>query len=116
MVSFQGGGHLPHCVDGLPGGVFGLAIQILYAALGLLHLATDLCLGIADGASKGFLYFSSQIFGSSTQAISDPKRDPHSQVRRTKGVGAYARDTAARYGPFGDLDYAGRGECEEGGL
>ena len=66
---FQGGGHLPHCVDGLPGGVFCLAIQILYAALGLSHLAADLCLGIAGGASKSFLYFSSQIFGSSTQAI-----------------------------------------------
>jgi hypothetical protein len=65
----QGGGHLPHCVDSLPGGVFGLAIQILYAALGLMHLATDLCLGIASGTSKGFLYFSSQIFGRSTQAI-----------------------------------------------
>ena len=28
---FEGGWHLPHCVDGLPGGVFRLAIQILYA-------------------------------------------------------------------------------------
>src|SRR3984893_7108066 len=34
-----------------------------------MHLATDLCLGIAGGTSKDFLYFSSQIFGSSTQSI-----------------------------------------------
>ena len=47
---FQGSGHLPHCVDSLPGGVFGLAIQILYAVLGLLRLAM-------------------RIFGSPTQAI-----------------------------------------------
>ena len=66
MVSSKEAGIFPTGVDGLPGGVFGLAIQILYAALGLPHLAVGVCPGIASGTSKGFLYFSSQIFGSST--------------------------------------------------
>ena len=69
MVSSKEAGIFPTALIASPAASFGLAIQILYAALGLMHLATDLCLGIASGTSKGFLYFSSQIFGSSTQAI-----------------------------------------------
>jgi hypothetical protein len=46
-----------------------LTIQVLNTALGLLHLAVRLGLGVAGGAAKSLLDFSTQILAGSTQAI-----------------------------------------------
>jgi hypothetical protein len=55
---FYGPWHLAHRVNGIPRRVFGLSIQVLDAAFGLLHLAMGLCLGVASGASNTFFDFS----------------------------------------------------------
>jgi hypothetical protein len=43
----EGSWHLPYRVDTVLGRVHGLAIQVLNAALGLLHLASGPCTGVA---------------------------------------------------------------------
>jgi hypothetical protein len=65
----EGSGHLPYRVDSVLGRVYGLAIQVLNAPFGLLHLPLALCLCITGDTSKAFFYFSPDILGSSTCAI-----------------------------------------------
>jgi hypothetical protein len=65
----EGCGHLSDRVDSVLGRVYGLAIQVLKAPFGLLHLPLSLQLCIADDTSNAFFYLSPEILGSSTYAI-----------------------------------------------
>jgi hypothetical protein len=50
----EGSGHLPYRIDSVLGRVYGLAILVLNAPFGLLHLPLGLCLCIAGRTSKAF--------------------------------------------------------------
>jgi len=63
---FNGPGNLAHRINGIPSGVFSLAIQTSNAVVGLLQSAVSLCLGVASDA---LFYTFPEILSSFTQPI-----------------------------------------------